>query len=86
MHTSLSFFVLLALVLSCARSYFWLDTWLQPGLNLMRGLLSFHGVEFKYHREPGARHNERAWGERIDRPLLHLYGKPEMPSRHLKWL
>jgi len=58
--------------------YFWLDTWLQPGVDTMRALLTVQGFpSFAYHKEPGARHNERAWAARIRRPLLHLYGHPE---------
>lgn len=30
---------------------------------------------FEWKRFPGARHNERAWSQRIDKPLLFLLGK-----------
>ena len=33
------------------------------------------GVKYNYEQFPGGRHNERAWAQRIHRPLLHLYGK-----------
>ena len=33
------------------------------------------GVKYNYEKFPGGRHNERAWAQRIHRPLLHLYGK-----------
>lgn len=54
--------------------YFWLDTFLQPSIDATRALLSMHGVDHVFERVPGARHNERAWAKRIDRPLLHLFG------------
>uniref|UniRef100_A0A7S4MX03 Esterase n=1 Tax=Odontella aurita TaxID=265563 RepID=A0A7S4MX03_9STRA len=55
--------------------YFWLDTQLQPGVDAMRMALDVGGVRYGYHREAGARHNERAWARRIDRPLAHLFGE-----------
>jgi len=55
--------------------YWWLDTQLQFGTDAMRAALDQVGAKYVYHREPGARHNERAWAQRIYRPLLHLYGK-----------
>lgn len=55
--------------------WWWLDSQLQPGIDGMRAALELHNVPFKYHRAPGARHNERAWARRVDLPLLHLYGK-----------
>lgn len=54
--------------------YFWLDTQLQPGINTMMLALDLGGVTYRYQREPGARHNERAWARRIDKPLVHLFG------------
>ena len=55
--------------------WWWLDSQLQPGVDAMRAALELHNVAFKYHRAPGARHNERAWARRVDLPLLHLFGK-----------
>jgi pimeloyl-ACP methyl ester carboxylesterase len=55
--------------------YFWLDSQLQPGVEAMTAALNIDGVPFMYHKTPGGRHNERAWANRIDLPLLHLYGK-----------
>ena len=55
--------------------WWWLDSQLQPGVDGMRAALELHKVPFRYHRAPGARHNERAWARRVDLPLLHLYGK-----------
>ena len=54
--------------------YFWLDTQLQPMIDVLRWTLDRGGVEYRYEKYPGGRHNERAWAQRIDRPLLHLYG------------
>lgn len=67
--------------------YFWLDTSLQPGCDLMYNALKFHGVPFEFQRFPGGRHNERAWAQRIDSPLLYLYGKKKYPERpFVPWL
>ncbi len=55
--------------------YFWLDTQLQPTIDAVRWALDRGGVEYCYEKFPGARHNERAWAQRIHSPLLHLYGK-----------
>lgn len=55
--------------------YFWLDSQLQPGVEAMRTALDLAGIPCMYHKEPGGRHNERAWANRIDLPLLHLFGK-----------
>jgi len=57
--------------------YFWLDTQLQPFVEMMRMALNFSGVEHAFYMVPGARHNERAWAQRIHLPLIHLYGKKE---------
>lgn len=54
--------------------YWFLDSQLQPGVDGMRQALDLHGVEYEYHREPGGRHNERGWSQRIERPLRHLLG------------
>lgn len=61
--------------------YFWLDTQLQPGVHAMRHALRQAGLDdddneglLAFYQEPGGRHNERAWAQRIDRPLLHLLG------------
>ena len=55
--------------------YWWLDTSLQPMIDAVRWLLDQGQVAYHYERFPGGRHNERAWGLRIHRPLLALYGK-----------
>jgi enterochelin esterase-like enzyme len=55
--------------------YWWLDTQLQPSVDAMSLALNFAGIEHKYEKIPGARHNERAWSQRIHQPLLHLFGK-----------
>jgi predicted alpha/beta superfamily hydrolase len=55
--------------------YFWLDSHLQPGVEAMCTAMEMAGIHFMYHKEPGSRHNERAWANRIDLPLLHLFGK-----------
>jgi len=55
--------------------YFWLDTQLQQSVQNMKRICEEAGVPVAYHEFPGARHNERAWSQRIHRPLLHLYGK-----------
>ena len=52
--------------------YWWLDTNLQPGVDAMCAALRLQGVQFDYYRDPGGRHNERAWGRRSARPLRHL--------------
>jgi pimeloyl-ACP methyl ester carboxylesterase len=55
--------------------YFLLDTYLQGPLQKVLQILQQHQVEFDYHQVPGARHNERAWSLRIDKPLLRLFGR-----------
>jgi enterochelin esterase-like enzyme len=55
--------------------YWWLDTQLQPAVESMKEVLETAGIPFYLHQEPGGRHNERAWAQRIDLPLLHLFGK-----------
>ena len=50
----------------------YLDTSLQPGVDGMCAALRTQGVPFKYHREAGGRHNARAWGGRVERPLRTL--------------
>mmetsp|Transcript_8735 Transcript_8735/g.18346 ORF Transcript_8735/g.18346 Transcript_8735/m.18346 type:complete len:423 (-) Transcript_8735:69-1337(-) len=59
--------------------YFWLDTQLQPTIDAVRWALDRGGVEYWYEKFPGARHNERAWAQRIHSPLLTLYGKTRQP-------
>ena len=69
--------------------YFWLDTSLQPGIDAMSSILTFHGVPFEFQRFPGGRHNERAWAQRIDRPLLSLYGAQQQRQQkrpYVSWL
>ena len=60
--------------------YFWLDTQLQIGVQAMRSILDSKQVQYKFYQFPGGRHNERAWSQRMDKPLLHLYGKEEESS------
>lgn len=55
--------------------YWWLDTNLQPMIDAMRFIFDQAGVKYTYEKFPGGRHNERAWANRIHRPLLALYGK-----------
>jgi enterochelin esterase-like enzyme len=55
--------------------YWWLDTQLQPSVQTLRDMLTTAGIEHDYREFPGARHNERAWSHRIDKPLLHLFGR-----------
>lgn len=55
--------------------YFWLDTQLQPTVEAMKLTLEMAGVDVAYQQVAGGRHNERAWSQRIDLPLLHLLGK-----------
>ena len=57
--------------------YWWLDTQLRPGVDAMHASLKLHGVDVLYKVFPGGRHNERAWGQRVELPLRHLLGKPE---------
>ena len=66
----------LADVLSSHR-YWWLDTTLQPMIDAVRFALAQAGVQHRYEKFPGGRHNERGWAQRIHRPLLHLYGKED---------
>jgi len=54
--------------------YFWLDTQLQPAVKEMKTILATNRIDHKFMEFPGARHNERAWSQRIDKPLLHLFG------------
>lgn len=54
--------------------YWWLDSNLQPGIDLMKLALDAKGVKYDYNKVPGGRHNERAWALRIHKPLLALYG------------
>eukprot|EP00980_Cylindrotheca_fusiformis_P014792 scaffold4026_cov117-Cylindrotheca_fusiformis.AAC.27 len=53
--------------------YFWLDTQLQRSVEAMTDALDKAGVEYCFRTIPGGRHNERAWAQRIDKPLLHLF-------------
>jgi pimeloyl-ACP methyl ester carboxylesterase len=57
--------------------YWWLDTQLRPSLDAMRRVLESNDIPHIYEDIPGGRHNERAWSQRIDKPLLHLYGHGE---------
>jgi pimeloyl-ACP methyl ester carboxylesterase len=53
--------------------YFWLDTQLQRSVDAMKDALDQVGVEYCFRTIPGGRHNERAWAQRIDKPLLYLF-------------
>lgn len=53
--------------------YFWLDTQLQGQVLDMREALESSGANTCFRKYPGGRHNERAWAQRIDKPLLHLF-------------
>jgi predicted alpha/beta superfamily hydrolase len=55
--------------------YFWLDTQLRPSVDAMRRILEEFNVQHVFEEIPGGRHNERAWAQRIDKPLRYLYGK-----------
>ena len=55
--------------------YWWLDTQLRPSLDAMLRILEENDVPHMFEEIPGGRHNERAWAQRIDKPLQHLYGK-----------
>lgn len=60
--------------------YWWLDTQLQPSIDLLRTCLETKGLHeskdrYTWRRFPGARHNERAWAWRIHQPLMFLYSK-----------
>lgn len=55
--------------------YWFLDSSLQMGLDAMRLALDMRGAKYVYNKIAGGRHNERAWANRIDKPLLALYGK-----------
>jgi len=52
--------------------YFWLDTQLRPSVDAMRRVLEDNEIEHVFEEIPGGRHNERAWAQRIDKPLWHL--------------
>lgn len=52
--------------------YFWLDTQLQPSLQALRS--SLVDIPHEFLEFPGARHNERAWSQRIHEPLIYLFG------------
>ena len=54
--------------------YWWLDSQLQAGIDAMKVALDAKGVNYRYKKFPGGRHNERAWALRIHEPLLALYG------------
>jgi pimeloyl-ACP methyl ester carboxylesterase len=55
--------------------YFWLDTQLQDQVMTMKDALSNPsvGANVCFRMYPGGRHNERAWAQRIDKPILHLF-------------
>lgn len=55
--------------------YFWLDTQLRPSVDAMRRILDEFDIKHVFEEIPGGRHNERAWAQRIDKPLRHLYAK-----------
>jgi enterochelin esterase-like enzyme len=60
--------------------YWWLDTQLQPPVQRMYHVLrqensASASLQVSLCQYPGARHNERAWSQRIHEALLHLFGK-----------
>lgn len=55
--------------------YWWLDTQLQPMIDATLFILDQGNVSYNYWKEPGGRHNERGWAQRIHRPLKALFGK-----------
>jgi len=55
--------------------YWWLDTQLQPMIDATLFILDQGNVSYTYWKEPGGRHNERGWAQRIHRPLKALFGK-----------
>jgi enterochelin esterase-like enzyme len=61
--------------------YFWLDTQLQGTVSAMRRALDQAGVDYCFQQVPGGRHNERAWAQRIHKPLLHLYQEKSASRR-----
>ena len=61
--------------------YWWLDTQLQPGIDAMRMALDLKRLPYHYKKFPGARHNERAWAQRIHEPLLYLFGPDKNKER-----
>ena len=72
--------------------YFWLDTQLQPGVDAMhRALLDATATSddmvsaYCLQKFPGGRHNERAWAQRIDKPLMHLLSGPPSPQVDEGW-
>lgn len=60
--------------------YFWLDSQLQPGVDAMKLALDARNIRHTYKKFPGGRHNERGWAQRIDKPLLCLYGDDDGDS------
>jgi enterochelin esterase-like enzyme len=64
--------------------YFWLDTQLQAGVQAMCRVLDQERIPYDFHQIPGGRHNERAWAQRMDKPLLHLYGRHTQTSNNNK--
>ena len=52
---------------------------LKTGMDDMRLILSKkgykEGVDFEYFYDETAEHNERAWAERLWRPLRFMFGK-----------
>ena len=55
--------------------YWWLDTQLQPMIDATLFILDQGKVSYAYWKEPGGRHNERGWAQRIHRPLKALFGE-----------
>jgi len=55
--------------------YFWLDTQLQDQVMTMKEALSNPsvGADLCFRQYPGGRHNERAWSERIHKPIMHMF-------------
>lgn len=62
--------------------YFWLDTQLQGQVTAMQKVLDRAGINYEYRQYPGGRHNERAWAQRIDKPLLHLFSNGKIKNNN----
>ena len=57
--------------------YWFLDSSLQMALDAMMLALDGRDAKYVYNKIAGGRHNERAWANRIDKPILALYRKNE---------
>ncbi|MBI3005766.1 MAG: hypothetical protein HYY49_10190 [Ignavibacteriales bacterium] len=56
-----------------------MEAQLKPGMDEMKNILLKkgynEGVDFEYFYDEHAEHNERAWSERVWRPLMFMFGK-----------